>query len=94
MKKEMAATKTCTKCLQSKSTSDFYSKGDRLESICKECKKKKSRSRHSSKVDKEGVEVVNRLKQVSEIVYEQEMTTLKLCNKRLLEILKQCESRY
>ena len=35
--------KTCTKCGAVKQQTDFYKKGERLESICKECKKQKRR---------------------------------------------------
>lgn len=42
--------KNCTRCCAEKSSDEFYSKGNRLDSICKDCKKEKSREDYRFKL--------------------------------------------
>ena len=42
--------KRCTSCVAEKSHDEFYSKGSRLDSICKECKKERSRADYRFKL--------------------------------------------
>ena len=42
--------KRCTSCGADKSRDEFYSKGSRLDSICKECKKERSRADYRFKL--------------------------------------------
>lgn len=44
-----ASKKVCTTCLLSLPASDFYSKGNRQDSICKCCKKQKGKSTYLAK---------------------------------------------
>lgn len=41
--------RVCTSCNKSLPNSQFYKKGDRLESVCKECKKKKRKATYVAK---------------------------------------------
>lgn len=41
---ELPQRKCCTSCNVEKSNDEFYSKGNRLDSICKSCKKERSRA--------------------------------------------------
>ena len=45
--------KTCSKCKRTKSVDAFYSKGDRVDSKCKECAKKLRNQRYQRKKVKE-----------------------------------------
>ena len=42
--------KRCTSCGTEKSHGEFYSKGSRLDSVCKECKKERSRADYRFKL--------------------------------------------
>lgn len=43
------SSRTCTVCGFVKGQKDFYLKGTRLESICKDCKREKSRNQYKAK---------------------------------------------
>ncbi len=53
--------KRCTTCLVSKKITEFYKKGNRIESTCKECKKDKRRTTYVSKKDTDDFDRLFRL---------------------------------
>ena len=53
--------KTCTTCLVTKSTKEFYKKGNGFESTCKECKKNKRRTTYVSKKSTDDFDRIMRL---------------------------------
>lgn len=50
--------KTCSKCNQTKSITDFYKKGSVIDSHCKECKKSARRNSYVSKTHTGNYETV------------------------------------
>lgn len=61
VKEDLRDLKRCTNCEKEKRFEDFYSKGNRLESVCKECKKERSRSDYRLKFsdsDKERIKLL------------------------------------
>ncbi len=79
-----APLRKCTKCLDQLDSFHFYSKGNRLDSICKSCKKEKRRSTY---VSQHSEELFDRIIKVFETIYESERCFLELQKKKLDEIL-------
>lgn len=52
--------KRCTTCLQELPITEFYSKGKRRDSVCKECKKQKSKNTYVSRKKTTPLKVLNR----------------------------------
>lgn len=53
--------KSCTTCLVTKSTKEFYKKGNGFESKCKECKRTKRRTTYVSKKSTDDFDRIMRL---------------------------------
>lgn len=81
------ATRTCTKCLADKSIDDFYSKGNRTDSRCKECVKSTKKSKY---VAQEQRMRIDSLYKFFELVTELEISALRRQTSRLDEEIKRC----
>ncbi len=77
--------KICTKCLVEKSSNDFYSKGNRLDSICKECKRSNRKAKY---VSKKQCDEFNSLTAFFEIIFDSEIEELKRLNQNCDRILR------
>lgn len=82
--------KKCSKCLVEFSTTEFYSKGNRLDSWCKSCKKSE---RKSTYVSQKEVQAFDGLVQIGNIVYESEVNRLMEMNERLEKMIHKCQAK-
>jgi hypothetical protein len=73
----------CTKCLDKFEPSQFYSKGNRLDSICKSCKKAKRRSTY---VVKQAQSNFAKIIKILDVIYEREFHFLEEQLKKLSKI--------
>ena len=85
--------KTCTKCLAQLSLDNFYRKGNRLDSWCKECKKKKRRANHLVSKNELNKTDQDRLNKVVKIAIEHEIHQLKEINKEILAFINSRDPR-
>lgn len=85
----MNSGRVCTSCALTKGSGDFYRKGDRLDSNCKECKRGSRRKRYISNNDKA---TFGRLIRIVDLVYENEGKLLDLMGDRLNAVLQRGES--
>ncbi len=83
--------KVCSKCQREKPLSEFYRKGDRPDSICKSCKKEYRKTAYAN--NKFGKVNSNLLAKMATIVYPAEINRLKKYNRRLTELVEQCQKR-
>ena len=77
----------CTKCLQDLSVDSFYSKGNRIDSRCKECVKSTKKTKY---VSSEMSMRVTALYQFFELITEIELSVLSQQIKKLDEEIKLC----
>lgn len=79
--------RTCTKCLQALSVDSFYSKGNRIDSRCKECVKSTKKTKY---VSSEMSMRVTALYQFFELITEIELSVIGQQIKKLDEEIKLC----
>lgn len=83
-------TKKCTKCLTMLSVDRFYSKGNRTDSICKDCAKSKKRSKYVSR----NIELnYDRLKTIIDVVSSIEKKLIVAEIKKLDEVIERCQKK-
>ena len=76
--------KQCTKCKRVLNTSDFYKKGNRLDSICKSCIKEKRKTKY---VSRKQIDEKHRLLSFFDLIFEQEHLVLNQLEKNIDAIL-------
>lgn len=76
--------KECSKCKKTLDISEFYKKGDRLESSCKSCKRKK---RNTTYVSKKFTDAHHRLSCFFDLIFEHEHHTLDQLEKNIDDAL-------
>lgn len=79
--------KVCTKCLVEKDTLEFYRKGNRIDSWCKECKKKKRRAKYLVGLNELNKQDFNRLKLFVKLMTSRQAQGLESINKELRNII-------
>lgn len=84
MNKEKTSEKSCTSCLKVKNLKDFYKKGSRYESICKECKKKKKRTTY---VSRRKTDDFDRMMKIFNLMLDSEEAELKRIENEIDQIL-------
>jgi hypothetical protein len=77
--------KRCTTCLQEFPASNFYSKGNRRDSICKDCKKKKAKATYVRERKSTPIKELNRF---MTLVKEVEMEILNEFENELVSLIK------
>ncbi len=87
---EQCAKKICTKCLVALPIDQFYSKGNRIDSRCKECVKSTKKTKY---VSAEESLRVNSLFQFFELITEIEITVINQQIQRLDEEIKRCQTK-
>ena len=86
----MDKTKKCTMCLVDLSLDNFYSKGNRLDSACKECVKSNKKAKYVSRE----IELnVDRLKKIFDIIVAIEIKTINTQISKLDEVIEKCQER-
>jgi hypothetical protein len=80
-----AGGKICSQCGEQKPTADFYSKGTRLDSCCKECKKGARNARY---ISKEGEEGAKQIAQIVNLLKEHQSDDIVSFNARLEEFIR------
>lgn len=83
--------KACTTCLQEFPSSSFYSKGNRLDSVCKICKKQKSKTTYLR--DKKSPPL-KELNQFINLMKELNIKTLDDFDNKLKNIIERNENEY
>ena len=81
----------CSNAGQELSLSNFYKKGDRWDSVCKDCKKKKKKSNYKDKKSESFCSDL--LIKIANIIYPAELKRLKGYNKQLMELLEKCQKK-
>lgn len=84
------ATRTCTKCLVTKTIHAFYSKGSRIDSRCKECVKSIKKTKY---VAQEQRMQTDSLFKFFELITELEVSALKIQTLRLDEEIRCLQSK-
>lgn len=82
--------KECTTCLASLPIEEFYSKGNRRDSSCKKCVRKRKKSKYVSHRSKSEA---NRLTQVFELVHKAEIDDLRKHINNLDEVISLCRKK-
>lgn len=82
--------KQCVTCLQEFLLTEFYSKGSRLDSSCKSCKKKSRRASYSSS---KNIASFEHLKKICDIVFDSEYARLNELEKRLDKVMLKCQRK-
>lgn len=77
--------KRCTTCLQELPVTEFYSKGNRRDSICKECKKLKSRTTYVRTKKTTPLKVLNRF---IDLMTEIELEMVRDLNNQISEVIE------
>lgn len=81
-------TKQCTKCLQELELTNFYTKGNRIDSRCKECTKSIKKAKY---VVREQALQLDSLFSFCELVSEIELSTLKNQIHKIDEVISKCQ---
>lgn len=76
--------KSCSQCKKTKFVSEYYLKGDRIDSICKECKKA---ARNKSYVSKSSADVFDTCAKLFDCYFEVELKSLNKIADRLEALL-------
>lgn len=82
--------KECTTCLALRPIEEFYSKGNRRDSSCKKCVRKRKKSKYVSHRSKSEA---NRLTQVFELVHKAEIDDLRKHINNLDEVISLCRKK-
>lgn len=85
-----AETRKCTRCLVELPIAAFYSKGNRLDSACKECVKSDKRTKY---VSRELELNTSRLLKVFEIIFDFERRQIEKELSRLDEVIQLCQHK-
>lgn len=82
-------TKICSKCLVKKSKADYYSKGNRIDSRCKECVKSIKKTKYISKQEQFNF---SSLMDFFKLVHTIEIQQLNRANSKLQEVISKCQT--
>lgn len=92
-----ALSKKCTTGGDEFPLDGFYSKGDRLDSACKSCKRSKRKATYvvqkSKQTSKRAQDVLGRITKCFDIIYQAEHRGLDGYNYRLTEMIERCQKR-
>lgn len=79
----------CTTCLQELPLTEFYSKGKRRDSTCKECKKKKARTTYVRAKKTTPLKVLNRF---IDLMTEIELEMVRDLNNQITEVIERVKN--
>lgn len=83
-------TKLCSTCLLTRPLAEFYSKGNRQDSACKDCTKKRKRSTYVATKPEYSVENLNN---ALGLLLDFELARVERVNEQLREIINRVEQR-
>jgi hypothetical protein len=86
----VGVTRKCTKCLSLKDVNDFYSKGNRIASECKQCKKSIKKAKYVAKASHSQCASVNK---VIDVFCELQNVQYENYLQKLKQIIEQSSSR-
>lgn len=81
----------CTTCLQELPVTEFYSKGNRRDSTCKECKKQKARTTYVRTKKTTPLKVLNRF---IDLMTEIELEMVRDLNNQITEVIERVNNGY